>query len=70
MNELKECPFCQGKVVWCDSIPDDDGDIHECDHLICTKCNMDFCAVGEDAFNCSTIHESKELTKQKFNTRG
>lgn len=67
--ELKSCPCCNSAVVWCDSIPDDDGDYHECDHIICTGCGLDFTVVNEKTNNCCDLMSMKECVAGIFNNR-
>lgn len=67
--ELNNCPCCKGVVIWCDSISDANEDNHECDHLICTKCGLDFTLTSGEADNCKTISDMKKLVAERFNTR-
>lgn len=49
--ELKQefvCKCCGGKVVWCDSLPDEDGDTHECNVLACVNCPMSYTVVNSE----------------------
>lgn len=66
---LSECPLCGGKCIWCDSVPDD-GIYHECDHILCTNCGMDFNLTVEYTSDCGeTIHDCKVKAAQVFNKR-
>lgn len=69
MSGLKNCPLCKGLTKWCDSEPDEDGDMHVCDHIICTECKMSFIPTCEASYNADSFEEMKQIALYKFNTR-
>ena len=66
---LDICPFCKSSVYWCDSLPDEDGDMHVCDHIICSGCKMTFTPTCEESYNAEDFEAMKLIAAQRFNTR-
>jgi len=69
MTDLPKCPFCGAQLIWCDSVADEDGDYHECDHALCPVCDMDFTLVSGAIRNVETFEEGKELVANALRKR-
>lgn len=69
MSNLNSCPFCGGAVRWCDSVPDDDGDAHECEHITCEKCQVSLTLTGSGHEGCETFAEAKVKMEAIWNLR-
>jgi len=69
LNDLLCCPLCGGEAVWCDSQPDEDGDTHQCDHILCKQCGMTYNLVNEITRNAESFSEAKKEMQEKFNSR-
>lgn len=69
LEKLKGCPFCGGKVIWCDSKPDEDGDYHQCDHINCTECKMDYVLTSGESRQAESIIKAKKIMVDAFNKR-
>lgn len=57
-----KCLCCGKEAIWCDSEPDEDGDMHQCDHIRCNHCKMDYTLAGhKESFEAKGFKEMKEI---------
>lgn len=68
-DELKPCPFCGGIARWCDSEPDEEGVMHECEQVVCDSCQISFSLTGYGHEGCETYAEAKVKMQAIVNAR-
>jgi len=66
MKEAIRCINCSHDAYWCDSKPDEDGDMHECDHISCDHCGMHYTLVSEESHNAESFEEMKNIMRKVY----
>jgi hypothetical protein len=67
---LSACPLCGGSMSWCGDVPDEDGETHTCDQLVCVACdyNVSFNVKPENN-TFETLDEQKADNARRWNRR-
>jgi len=61
------CINCGKEARWCDSEPDEDGDMHDCDHIACDHCLMSYTLVwNEESHQADSFEAMKDVMRKIY----